>query len=114
MFFPVSAWFGSFVLTLVIETPVVGLTLRRMEPSIVRLGILILFANLATHLAVWYVITQLVLVGTLGYTLVAETWAVAAEAVFYWATIRDLSASRAIAVAAVANGLSFLAGQLVG
>lgn len=114
MFFPVSAWFAAFVLTLSVETPVVVLFLRREEPNLVRLGILIVFANLATHLAVWYVITQLLLVGTLGYTLVAETWAIAAEAVLYWAAIRGLTARRAIAVAVVANGLSFLAGLLIG
>jgi hypothetical protein len=114
MFFPVSDWFAAFVLTLAVEAPIVALVFRRAEPDLVRLGIFIVFANLATHLAVWYVITQLLLVGTLGYTLVAETWATAAEAVFYRAAIRGLSARRAIAAAVVANGASFLAGRLIG
>lgn len=114
MYFPISAWFPAFVLTLAIEAPIVAFMLRRVEPDLVRLGVLILFANLATHLAVWYVITQLLLVGTLGYTVVAEIWAIAAEAVFYRVAIRDLSARRAIAVAVVANGASFLVGRVVG
>jgi hypothetical protein len=114
MFFPVSDWFAAFVLTLAVEVPVVALILRRAEPHFLRLGIFIVFANLATHLAVWYVITQLLLVGTLPYTLVAETWATAAEAVFYGAAIRGLSARRAIAAAVVANAASFLAGRLIG
>lgn len=114
MFFPVSAWFAAFVLTLAVETPVVVFVLRRVERNFLRLGILIVFANLASHLVVWYVITQLLLVGTLAYTLAAETWAIAAEAVLYWAAIRGLSARRAITAAVLANGLSFLAGQLVG
>jgi len=114
MYFPVSGWFAAFVLTLAVELPLVVFLLRRAEPNLVRLGTLVVFANLATHPAVWYVFTQLFLVGTPEYTLAAETWAVAAEAVFYWAAIRGLPVRRAIAVAFVANAASFLAGRLVG
>jgi hypothetical protein len=114
MFFPVSDWFAAFVLTLAVEAPIVALLFRRVESDFVRLGIFIVFANLATHLAVWYVISQLLLVGTVSYVLVAETWAIAGEAVFYGAAIRGLSARRAMAAAVVANGASFLAGRLIG
>ena len=113
MFFPVSDWLAAFVLTLAIEVPLVAFLVRRVESDLIRLVILIVFANLATHLAVWYVITQLLLVGTPGYTLVAETWAFAAEAVFYWAAIRGLSFRRAIYVALVANLSSFVVGRLI-
>ena len=114
MFFPISDWFAAFAITLSIELPIVALLVRRGESDLVRLGILIVFANLATHLAVWYVITQLLLVGTPAYTLVAETWAIVAEAVFYWAAIRGISARRAMAIAFAANLSSFVAGRLVG
>jgi len=114
MFFPISGWFVAFVITLAVEAPIVVFLLRREEQDLLRLGVLIVFANLATHLAVWYVFTQLFLVGTLEYTLVAETWAIAAEAVFYWAAIRGLSVSRAVAVAVAANATSWFAGRLIG
>lgn len=114
MYFPISAWFPAFVLTLAIEAPIVAFIVRRVEPDLVRLGVLILFANLATHLLVWYVITQLFLVGTLTYVIVAETWAIAAEALFYRVAIRGLSVRRAIAVAVAANGASLLVGRVVG
>ena len=52
MYFPISDWFAAFILTLVIEAPIVAFVLRRVEPDLVRLGIFIVFANLATHLAV--------------------------------------------------------------
>ena len=113
MFFPISDWFAAFLITVAIELPVVAFLARRIEPDLLRLGILIVFGNLATHLAVWYVFTQVLLVGTTGYTLVAETWAVAGEAVFYWAAIRGLSARRALAIAVVANMSSFIAGRVV-
>ncbi len=114
MFFPVSGWFAAFVLTLVVEAPLVAFLLRRAEPDLVRLGVLFVFANLATHPVVWYVMSQLYLVGTVEYTVVAETWAIAAEAVFYGAAIRGLSARRALAVAVTANAASFVVGQVVG
>jgi hypothetical protein len=113
MYFPVTGWFAAFVLTLAVEAPIVAFLLRRAEPSLVRLGVLIVFANLATHPVVWFAITQLFLVGTLGYTLVAETWAVAAEALFFWVAIRGLSVRRALAVAVAANATSWLAGRVI-
>jgi hypothetical protein len=113
MYFPISGWFAAFVLTLTIEAPIVAILLRRAEPDRVRLGVLIVFANLATHPMVWYVFTQLFLVGTLEYVLAAEGWAIAAEAVFYAAAIRGLSARRAIGVAVAANAASFLVGRLI-
>jgi hypothetical protein len=113
MYFPISDWFLAFLVTLVIEAPIVVVLVRHVDRDLLRLGIVLVFANLATHLAVWYVITQLLLVGTWQYLLVAETWAVLAEALIYWAAVRGLSARRALAVAAVANVTSFAAGRLL-
>ena len=114
MYFPVSDWFAAFAVTVAIELPIIAVLLRRIESDLVRLGILVVFANLATHLAVWYVVTQLLLVGSPGYTVVAETWAISAEAVFYWAAIRGLSARRALAISIVANVSSFVGRRVVG
>lgn len=114
MFFPVSGWFAAFLLTLALEAPIVAVLLRREEPHLLRLCTLVVFANLATHPVVWYVITQVLVVGTPGYTLAAEAWATAAEAVFYRVTIHALAARRAIAVAVAANASSWLAGRLIG
>jgi len=60
------------------------------------------------------VITQLLLLGTPGYVVVADTWAIAAEAVFFATAIRGLSARRAIGAAVAANAMSFLAGRVIG
>jgi hypothetical protein len=114
MYFPVSAWFTAFILTVVIEGPVVWLLVRRQEPDLLRLGPLVVFANLATHPAVWFIFTQLLLVGTPNYTLVTETWAVGAEALFYLISVRRLSARRALAASLAANAASYLVGVLIG
>ena len=74
---------------------------------------LVVFANLVTHPAVWYVFSQLFLIGTIEYVIAAEAWAIAAEAVFYVVAIRGLGAAQATTVAVVANVASFALGRLV-
>jgi hypothetical protein len=112
-FFPVSSWFPAFVLTLAVEAPIVLAFVRPPRSELPRFVVLVLFANLATHLAVWFVLTQLFLLGTPEYLLVAESWAIAAEAVFYLAAFRGLTAGRAATLALVANLASALVGRLV-
>jgi hypothetical protein len=114
VFFPVSGWFAAFVLTLAIELPIAAWLLRRVEPDVARRVVLIVFANLATHVAVWYVFSQLFLIGTIEYVVAAEAWAIGAEAVFFMAAFRGLDTRRALAVAVVANGISFVMGRVIG
>ncbi len=113
MYFPIDLWFRAFLLTVIVEVPIVAFLLRRFEPTRPRLLLLILFANLASHPPVWFIFTQLFLVGTTAYLVAAEGWAVAAEALFYWAAFRGLPVRRAIVVSLAANAVSFVVGQLV-
>ena len=114
MYFPVSAWFTAFVLTVVVEGPIVWSLLRRLEPDLRRLGPLVVLANLASHPAVWFIFTQLLVVGTLSYTLVTEGWAVAVEAILYLVAIRGITARRALGTSLAANAASYVAGLLIG
>jgi succinate-acetate transporter protein len=114
MFIPVGEWLPSFLLTLAVEVPLVVLLLGRDRQDRVRIGALAVFANLATHPAVWFVFTQLFLVGTVEYTLAAETWAVVVEAVFYVVAIGGLSFRRAAVVSLIVNAASFAAGRALG
>ncbi len=113
MYIPADLWFRAFVLTVLVEAPIVAAALRSREPSWARLLVLIVFANLASHPAVWFVFTQLLLVGTLEYTVVVEGWAIACEALFFWAVFRGLPARWALVIALVANITSFLVGRLL-
>jgi hypothetical protein len=113
VFFPVDIWFRAFVLTLAVELPIGAVLLRRFEPAWPRLLVLILFANLASHPAVWFIFTQLFLVGTPEYVVAAEGWAIGIEALFYWAVFRGLSPGRALLVSLAANAASFLLGRLL-
>lgn len=112
VFFPLSEWVPAFLLTVAVEAPIVGILLRQAEPSLWRLAVLFLFANLATHLAVWYVLTQLI-AAPIPFVAIAEAWAIGGEAVLYVAAIRGLSPGRAIAATVIANLASFLAGRVV-
>lgn len=112
MFFPVADWFGAFILTLVVETPIVVVVLRHAEPDLARLALIAVFANLATHPAVWFVFTQLFLVGTPEYVLAAEAWAVFAEIAFFMVVIRGVGARQAVTASLLANGASILAGLM--
>lgn len=113
MYVPVDAWLRAFLLTLAVELPIVLALLRGRQPGSPRLAALLVFANLATHLVVWFVFPQLLYTSTAEYLAVAESWAVLAEAVFLWLVVRGLSPLRAAAAALVANAASFLVGLAV-
>jgi hypothetical protein len=114
VFFPVEEWFAAFILTLIVETPIVVAVLRRREPDLVRLALIAVIANLATHPAVWFVFTQLFLVGTPEYVLAAEAWAVVVEAAVYLVVIRGVGPRRAVTASGLANGASIVVGLVAG
>jgi hypothetical protein len=114
MFFPVSAWFTAFLVTVAVEGPIVWWFVRAREASVLRVGATVLLANLASHPAVWFIFTQLLLVGTVAYTLTTEAWAVLVEAVLYVLALRDVGPRRALAASLVANLASYLVGVLAG
>jgi len=94
--------------------PVVVVLLRRWSgEGVPRLLALAVLANLATHPSVWFVFTQLLLVGTPAYTLVVEAWAFGVEALFYAVVVAGLGWRRALVVSLVANLASWVVGRLV-
>lgn len=113
MYVPFHAWLLAFVITVMVEIPIVLWLLRRPDLARPRLAALVVFANLATHPAVWFIAPQLFYAGTVEYQAASETWAVTAEALFYVLIAPGLGPSRALGVSLVANGASFLAGLAV-
>ena len=96
----VLAWAKAFVLTVVIEELVAVPLLGEHEPSRARRAGLVLFAQLSSHLAVWFVFPQLP-VSWDAVVVLAEAWAVGSETVFYLLVIRGIGARRAFGVAAL-------------
>jgi len=113
VYLPVHAWLAAFLLTVAVEVPIVVRLLRGRDPGGWRLVVLVVFANLATHPAVWFIFPQLFYVSTIPFLAASELWAVAAEAVFYAVAFRSVTPVRAVATSVAANGASFLVGLVV-
>ena len=105
------AWSKAFALTVLIQLPIVFLCLESaLPPKGRRLGIA-LFAQLASHPAVWFVFPRLGLTYWLMVAF-AEAWAVLSETAFY-ALLAPTSVRRAVLVALAANTASFGIGLIV-
>jgi hypothetical protein len=104
------AWLLAFLLTVAVETPIVVWLTRQHAASAPRRAALAMFAQLATHPLVWFVFPQIV--GLTGRTslLLSETWAWAAETVFYLVALPGLPVARAVATSALANAASIAVG----
>jgi hypothetical protein len=113
VFFPAGDWFAAFLLTLAVEVPIGVFLLRRPEPNAARAAAIVVFANLVSHPMVWFVWTQVFLIGTAEYVIAVETWAIAIEALFYAVVVRGLGPGRAVLIAVVANAASFAVGRVV-
>ena len=113
MFFPAGDWFAAFLLTLAVEVPIGVFLLRRPEPNAARAAAIVVFANLVSHPMVWFVWTQVFLIGTAENVIAVETWAIAIEALFYAVVVRGLGPGRAVLIAVVANAASFAVGRVV-
>ncbi len=102
----VAAWVMAFALTATSEMAVVGGLGRRLEPRLARRLALSVYANLATHPVVWFVVPTLISHWGKA-TLVAELWAWLAEAAFYRLTFSAAHWRAALGLSLAANLFSF-------
>jgi hypothetical protein len=107
----VGLWAKFFLITLAIESLVAVPLLGRESPWW-RRALAVLLAQILTHPIVWFVLPELRL-GRMTYLVLAETWAVALELVFYRLVFTELSWRRALGISAFANGASFSIGLLL-
>jgi hypothetical protein len=105
-----GAWLEAFLVTVAVEAPLVLALTRGTEPRGARKLALVVFAQLATHPLVWFVFPYIPGLRGGTATMLSELWAWLAEAVFYAVALRGLAFTRALAVSALANGASVLAG----
>jgi hypothetical protein len=108
----VHAWLRAFLATLILETPVVVWLTRDSPMPTWRRTAIALFANLATHPIVWFVIPPTGLTGMFGL-VVAETWAVVIEWWVYFVAFPKMTLGRALGISALANGFSFGVGLVL-
>jgi hypothetical protein len=105
-----GAWLTAFLLTFLVEAPIVVALTRDSEVGVARRVALVFFAQLVTHPLVWFVFPYIVGLRSGTATLLSEIWAWLAEAVFYALVLRGVTFTRALAVSAIANGASVLVG----
>lgn len=107
-----ALWFRYFLLAIACELVVALPLLRMADPSRIRRFGAVLLANLASHPVVWFVLPTLLAPRGV-YVVVAESWAIASEVLVYALVFPALPLARALAVSALANGASFVAGLVL-
>jgi hypothetical protein len=108
-----GAWLVAFLVTVAVEVPIVLALTRQSETRVAQRLALIVFAQLATHPLVWFVFPYIVGIRGGTATLLSEAWAWLAEAAIYGLVFRGVTFTRALALSAVANGTSVLAGVVI-
>ena len=106
----VARWAAAFVLTVLVETPIVAVAVRGQGRTLARGAGLALLANAITHPALVRLLPRLMRLD-LPTLLVAEAAVVVVEAALYARGV-PVSAGRALAVSLLANAASFAIGAL--
>jgi hypothetical protein len=104
-------WALAFAATLLMELLVAVPLLRQVGATWTRRAAAVTLANLASHPLVWFVLPRAV--ARSDFPILAEAWAVAAEAAVYALVFPAGGLTRAVGVSAVANAASFVGGFLV-
>lgn len=106
-----ALWVEYFGLTVAIEL-LVAVPLLRGAGTLPRRAAAVVVGNLASHPIVWFVLARVISSRSLMIP-VAESWAIASEAVVYALVFPSLPRTRALGVSAVANAASFLVGLVL-
>jgi hypothetical protein len=105
-------WLRAFAWTVGVELTIALPLLRAVEARALRRCMAIVFANLATHPAVWFIFPGAALAITPRIAL-SELFALVTEILVYRVVWPELSWRRAFAVSLCANAASALSGLLI-
>jgi len=102
-----TMWIRAFVLTALIEIPIVVALTRGTAFPAWRRAAIAFFGQIATHPAVWFIFPSIVGLSGRQATLLSELWACLAEACLYAVALPGVRPLRALGVSAIANGASY-------
>lgn len=102
-------WVKAFALTSCVELLVAVPLLAKTGAPLWQRCAVVVIAQFATHPIVWFVIPALHLPRA-GFVVLAELWAVLAEAIVYRTSVPSISFVRALIASGAANAASMLAG----
>jgi hypothetical protein len=97
-----ESWLAAFAFTQAVEVPIYAIALRARIPRLAPRLAAAFGASAITHPVVWFVIPHLIAHPWLAYVVIAETFAVAAEAAY----LAMLGARRPVIWSLAANGAS--------
>lgn len=106
-------WLFAFVLTCLLELPIVVLATRSAESKWVRIVAVALLGQLLTHPLVWFGFPALTVLPAEGRFWSSELFAWLAEAALYAGLLRGVSIWRAIGVSGLANATSLAVGLVL-
>ena len=107
-----QAWWRAFLLSLVVEGIVAGVTARALHLKVLRVIGASTAGTCLTHPLLWFVWSRLIANYAL-YIASGEILVAAIEALVIWAIARPITAKQAIAVSLIANGASYGLGVLI-
>lgn len=103
-------WLFAFVLTCLLELPIVVLTTRGGETKLARIVGVALLGQVLTHPLVWFAFPALPLLTPESRFGLSELFAWLAEAALYASLLRGVSVWRAVGVSGLANAVSLAVG----
>ncbi len=109
----VEKWLRAFAITAAVEIPIVVALTRGTAFGPWRRAAVALFAQLATHPAVWFVFPYIVGLTGRESRWLSELWAFSAEACLYAVALPGVRPLRATGVSALANGASYATGLVL-
>jgi hypothetical protein len=101
-----STWPSAFVATALVEVPIVVIATRATPWPAWRRAAIGMFAQLATHPIVWFVVPQIPGLDWRSALWLSELWAVFAEGCLYALTLPGVRPWTAFGLSALANGAS--------
>jgi hypothetical protein len=109
---PLQEWLRAFLLTCVIEIPIVAVGTRSSGHALGRRLLVAVCAQVLTHPFVWFVFPELPVDAGVAFTS-SELYAWLGESAFYALLLRGIGLARAAGLSGVANALSLAAGLLL-
>lgn len=106
-------WLFAFVITCLLELPIVALASRASDAKLPRVLAVALLGQLLTHPLVWFAFPALPVLTPEGRFWSSELFAWLAEAALYASLLPGVSVWRAVGISGVANATSLTAGLVL-
>jgi hypothetical protein len=109
-----TSWCAAFVVTALVEVPIVVAALPAVRAPAWRRSAVALAAQFVTHPVVWFLFPQIGALSPGEALWLSELWAWLVEAILFALALPGVPFLRAVGASALANGASLGVGCLIG